>query len=430
MSTPVSEARPFEDPHAPFHSGELPRALRIFLFAILGFTIVSLAYNLIARSLGFGLPYSFAYFFVPDAFFSDFREFGDRFFFFSRPEFFTQKGYFMYPPAMVLPIEACYATAQPGKAFFLFVLGAGLFFAAALYRILRRNGLAVWPSALLTCGIGLTSYPYLLLLLRWNIEVFVWVAVTFGLWNFYRGRYAWAAVCIGLATAFKLYPFLLFSLFLSRRRYRDIALGVFTTFAVTVIALRALSPHVGYAFAWNAVQLKAFGSYYVAAPFSLGYDHSFFALVKFVTLPWLPDLTPLVRPYMWLVAISCLVFYFARIRKLPLANQIIILSVLSVGIAPVSYDYTLLSLYASLAVLCVVALKTPENKQSTLTPFFLLYAIILTPQSYVILRGAHFYGELRALCLLAILVLAARKPLPAESSEQHHGESTPPASPS
>jgi hypothetical protein len=252
------------------------------------------------------------------------------------------------------------------------------------------------------------------LLQRGNTEIFVWIAVTLGLWSFYRGHYAWAAVCFGLATALKLYPFIFFGLFLPRRRYREIVLGVFVTVAVTIIGLRALSPHIAYAFHWDMGQLQAFGKYYAASPWDLGYDHSFFGLVKFVTLPWHPDLTPLVRPYTRLIAVSCLALYFGRIWKLPLANQILILSVLSVSIPPVSYDYTLVSLYAPIAILCILALRLPDDKQRILIPYFMLYAAILTPQSYIIFHDARFGAQLRAICLLALLILALRKPLPAQ----------------
>ena len=136
--------------------------------------------------------------------------------------------------------------------------------------------------------------------------------------------------------------------------------------------------------------------------------------MKFVTLPWHPDLTPLIRPYTWLVAVTCLILYFGRIWKLPVANQILILSVISVSIPPVSYDYTLLSLYAPLAILCILALRLPDDKQRILIPYFMLYAAILTPQSYIIFHGARFGAQLRVLCLLGLLILALREPLPAE----------------
>jgi hypothetical protein len=389
----------------------LPQSLRYFLFAILSLTIASLGYSLVARWLGLGLPYDFPYLFSPGLFFSDFNELVGHIALFGKPEFFTQHDYFMYPPAAALALKLSCFSSHPNKGFAILLLASGAFFAICFYRILRRRGVDAGPAALLASSVAITSYPYLFVLQRGNMEVFIWLTVSLGLWSFSRGRYAWAAVCFGLATALKLYPFIFFSLFLPRRRYLDILLGVVTTVAITLVALRAMSPNLGYAFAWDSIQLQAFGKYYAASPFGLGYDHSFFALVKFATLPWHPDLTPLVRPYTWIVAISCLALYFGRIWKLPLVNQILALSVLSVTIAPVSFDYTLLSLYASLAILCVIALKTPDIEQSRLVPFFLLYAAILTPESYVVLHGARFCGELRALCLLALLILAVRRPI-------------------
>jgi hypothetical protein len=386
------------------------------LLALFSFTIASLGYNQIARALGYGIPYSFAYFFAPQFFWSDLTEFRDRFQHYTRPEFFTQHGHFMYPPAMTLPYAALLATPSPRVTFFAVTLAAVLFFAVCLTRALRTHGLEAGNAALLSAGIAVTSYPLVTALLRANLEVFVWIVTTCGLWNVYRRRYVWAAVFFGFATAFKLYPFLFFSLLLAHRRYRELAVGILTALGITWLALRLLSPHVSYALRWDLDQLSAFGSAYVAAPLSLGYDHSFFALVKFATLPWLPNLAPFVRPYTWITAVGCLVFYFTRIRKLPLVNQVIILSVLAVTIAPVSYDYTLLSLYASLGLLCLSALDTAPHDQGRLVPFFLLYSIILTPQSYIILHRAHFYGEFRALCLLALIILAAVRSIPDRTS--------------
>ena len=341
ISTPRSDRRHRLDQSRSQTPHSLPRSLRYFLFAILALTIISLGYSLVARWLGLGLPYSFPELFVPRSFFADFFVFRERFYLFGTPAFFHRIEDFMYPPAMVLPLKAFYSTSHPFWAFPLFLLASGAFFTVCFFRVLRNQRVTPAPAALLALGVAITSYPYVYLLQRGNTEVLIWIAVTLGLWSFYRGHYAWAAICFGLATALKLYPFIFFGLFLPRRRYIEIVLGALVTVAVTLIGLRALSPSIGYAFHWDLGQLQAFGKYYAASPWDLGYDHSFFGLVKFVTLPWRPDLTPLVRPYTWFVAVTCLALYFGRIWKLPLANQILILSVLSVSIPPVSYDYTL-----------------------------------------------------------------------------------------
>jgi hypothetical protein len=184
-----------------------------------------------------------------------------------------------------------------------------------------------------------------------------------------------------------------------------------------------LSPDISYAFAWDNAHLQAFGKYFGGSAWWLGYDHSSFGLIKLVTLPWHPDLTPLLRPYTWLVAIICVALYFGRIWRLPLANQILVLSVLAVSIPPVSYDYTLLELYGSLAILCVIALSVSDERQLALVPYFMLYALILTPENYIIIHGIVFGAQFRALCLLALLILALRKPLPVESGLPFNSQS-------
>jgi hypothetical protein len=118
---------------------------------------------------------------------------------------------------------------------------------------------------------------------------------------------------------------------------------------------------------------------------------------------------------------TCIALYFFRIWRLPLLNQILVLSVLSVIVPPISFDYTLLSLYPALAMLSITALHLPENRQGELIPHFLLFAAILTPESYLIVHGIPFAGQLRALCLLAMLVLVLWKPLPSGSRAVLYG---------
>jgi glycosyl transferase family 87 len=389
----------------------LPLSLRYFVLAILSLNIVSLGYSFAARLLGAGLPYDFPYLFTPGLFFSDFNDLVGQISLFGTPQFFTQHRFLMYPPAALLTLRLSCVTAHPSRPFLLILLAAGAVFAIGFFRIMRQRGVAKSWAALLTGSIAITSYPYLLLLQRGNIEVYVWLAVTFGLWKFYRGDYKWAAVCIGLATAIKIYPFVFIGLFLPQRRYREAILSLFTAAAVSLIALRSMSSDILYAFHWNKIQLQAFGKYYAASPNSLGYDHSFFALVKYALVRWHADIGPAVRPYTWTMAVICVVLYLSRIWRISPVNQILALSILSVTIAPTSYDYTLLSLYGSLAILCVIAVESPAVSQSRLLPFLFLFALVLTPESYIVFNGVRLGGQLRAICLLALLVLALCKPL-------------------
>jgi hypothetical protein len=381
---------------------------------VLLLTIASLGYAWLARTLGYGIPYSFPGLFVPRSFLADFLQFRDRFHHFGHPEFFSAIGAFMYPPAMVLPLKPFFMTTHPGRTFVVFVFITGCFFTLCLSRVLHNRGLMFSRALLFATGVGLTSYPLTFVLQRGNSEVFIGILVIFGVWSFYRGHYMLAAICFGFATALKLYPFIFFALFLPRRLYREIFAGAVTAVGATFIALRLLSPHPLYALHWDLAQLGSFGTDFESYPWWLGYDHSFFGLIKLFTLPWHLSLAAVVRPYTWFMAACCLVLYFRRIWKLPLINQVLALSVLAVSITPFSFDYTLISLYPAFAILCSMTVGAPDEQQRKLLPYFLLFALILTPQTYLIVRGSAFGAQLRSICLLIMLILAVAKPLTQE----------------
>jgi glucan phosphoethanolaminetransferase (alkaline phosphatase superfamily) len=146
----------------------------------------------------------------------------------------------------------------------------------------------------------------------------------------------------------------------------------------------------------------------------LGYDHSFFGLVKVVTLHWHPNYFAWARPYTIAVAVLCVALYFLRMWRLPLPNQILALSILSVTIAPVSYDYTLLNLYPAFAMLTVLALQEQRRASRVphLTAYMVLFALLFTPQSYIVFHAVRHGAQLRTICLIAMLVLALATPMP------------------
>ncbi len=391
--------------------GWLPSSLFIFLLLLLSLTAICLASTLAFRLLGFGIPWSYAYYYVPHNFGSDFKEFGPRFGSYGKPSFMTWGGYFMYPAPLASLIHVFYLSSHPTIFYLGFICATVFFMATCFLRILRRAGLSPAAAGYLVAGVTVTSYPLLFVLQRWNVEVAVWLFVSLGLWAFIKEKYAWAAVMLGAATSLKLYPFIFFGLFLPRRRYLGCGIGVLTYVVITVFSLYGIDHNIARAYHWNSIQLQAFSRLYAASLLSLGYDHSIFGLLKAASLPWLVDLTPVVRPYTVLVALSCLVLYFTRIWQLPLLNQVLVLSILSVIVAPVSFDYTLLSLYPGLAMLCVYALHTPASSQQRLIPLFTLFALVLTPESYIIVNNARFCGQFRAVCLLTLLYLSLRDPL-------------------
>ncbi len=113
------------------------------------------------------------------------------------------------------------------------------------------------------------------------------------------------------------------------------------------------------------------------------------------------------------MALSGLVLFLVFLWRLPTLNQILILSILSVTMPPVSFDYTLLSLYAAFGMLCMLAISADKAgvQVKSLTAQLMLFAVIMTPESFMIISGVRLSGQLRALCLLASVLLALRYPL-------------------
>ncbi len=389
-----------------------PKSLRLFLLLCLSLTIICLASTWLFRTIGLGIPWSYAYYFVPHNFRSDFVEFGPRFEYYGRPAFVQWSAYFMYPAALATVIHLFYISSHPIVYFWVFTCGTVLLLVSTLFKAVRSHGLSTWSALLLVSSITVTSYPLLFELQRCNLEVVAWLFVSIGVWSFSAEKYTIAAICLGVAVSLKLYPVVFFGLFLPRKRYTDVCIGIATAVGATVGSLYGIDHNVANAYRWNGIQLQAFGRLYAASYLTLGYDHSIFSLIKTACLPWQPNLTFLVRPYTALMAVGCLVIYFVRIWRQPLISQVLVLSTLSVIVAPVSFDYTLLSLYPAVGMLCLLALRTPSDRQNHLVPFFTLLALILTPESFLIVNNARFGGEFRAICLLVLLCFGLSRNLP------------------
>jgi hypothetical protein len=399
-------------------SVSLPYAMRVFLLLSSGLTFLSLAYTLICRLLGSGLPASFAYYYVPGDMFTDFFLFHEKFIHWGTPRFFRHEyadgGYFMYPAPLAHVFHVLLNIPHPRTCFaflmFVVIVTLGLSFV----RILISEGLSVSASIMFVGVTALMSYPLLFVLQRWNIEILLWFISSVAVWSFFTGRTTVASVFTGLAASLKFYPFIFLGLLLPRRKYAAFALGVAVSVGVTVLALYGIGPTIAAAAKWDSEQIAAFGKYFVGALWALGYDHSFYGLFKTATMHWHPNYIVWAHRYTITMAIVCTVLYFVRIWRLPLPNQILVLSVLCVTLAPISYDYTLLNLYPAFAMLVVLALRAERGAPLVphLMAYMILFAMIFTPQSYVIFRAVRYGAQVRAICLLVLLILALISPIP------------------
>jgi hypothetical protein len=395
---------------------ELPYALKVFLLLSVGLTLLSYVYTIICRHMNLGLPYSFPYFYGPGIMFSDFLIFADRFRHWGTPFFFDHEklGYFMYPAPLAHVFRFFLSLPHMQTCYLLALLTTAASLALAFIQVLRKQGLATTQSTLFVATTAFLSYPLIFDFLRGNIEFLVWLVSTVGVWCFITGRTNISAVSIGLAASLKPYPFIFLGLFLPRRKYGGFLLGLCTLVVVTLLSLYYIGPTFAAASRWNTDQMAAFSKYNVGLTAGVGYDHSFFGLLKVITLRWHPNYFAWARPYTITVALLSVALYFLRMWRLPLSNQILALSVLSVTLAPVSYDYTLLNLYPAFAMLAVLALQAQRRggRVPHITAYMVLFAIVLTPQSYIIFHAIRYGAQLRTICLIVMLILALTTPMP------------------
>lgn len=394
---------------------QLPPLLLSFLLVSSLLTVVALLFSIIARRIGLGLPYSFAYYFIPGDAFSDTRAFWYKFQAFGQQSFFTPaNGYFMYPVPLVFVFAALF---KSGHAFTLFLASLFALTASAVYLFARTlRGVGVRSKALLLF-VGATvllSYPLAFLYLRLNIEILIFILTTAGVVCWWRGYNNSAAILFGIAGACKIYPLIFLGLLFGQQRYRSVALGVGIACIVTLTTLWLLGPTIRQAYLWDAFQIGLFQKRFAGQVSHLGYDHSFFGLIKFFTLPWRPDLTLWVSVYTRTAALCSLLLYFTRIRRAPPLNQLLALAILSITLPPVSFDYTLLALYPPFVLLCCYVVRA--HRQSlplpvNLLPHFLLFACIFTPLSFVIFNGAPYGAQVRAMVMIGLLWLAVCRPL-------------------
>ena len=393
----------------------LPYVLWVFLLTSAVLTCAALLFSQMARLAHWGLPYSFPYFFVPGQLLSDFRFFWAKFSLLHTYEFYTSKGgYFMYPLPLFYLLRPLFATSRPFILFLLILLVLTGCLVYVFVRGMKAAGMRKWALATFVGGAILLSYPVAFEYLRGNVEIVLFALTAFGLLAWWRDKPYLAAVLLGVAGACKIYPLMLVGLLFSERRWRAVILAFATAVLVTVGAAMAFGPTVHDALAWDGFQLGLFQKRYAGLPSQLGYDHSIFGFVKFLTLPWHPVLTPFVQLYVRTAAVLALVVYFLRIRHLPRLNQVLILSILSVTLPPVSYDYTLLGVYPPLVLL---SMEIARRAYAGIAPFpyamryFVLFGVMLTPLSFLTWYSNPHGAQLRCLCLLGILWTALRHPI-------------------
>ncbi len=329
-------------------TGRLPRAVRVFwVGSVVAFALMFVVMG-VERLLGF--PPTYWHFLGTR--FTDLLEFVPTYRLLHTEAFFHNPvtSSVSYPPFGAVLFGLIYGTGVP-VPFYLTAAVVGL--AAAVWGMrsaLARRGVSAGVAVLVV------SFPLLVLLQSGNLELFVWLFVAGGAWFFWRGNDVAAAVLWGLAGATKLYPVIFLALLLPRWRWRALAAGVATFVGTWVTSLWFLGPSIAVAWYWSLRNLFGYQGRRVGEwdLHELAANHSAFGLAKVAAAVVGLPLTKLTLPYYALGAVVFAVVFFGRLRKLPVANQLLGVTVFMLMFPPVSYPYTLMHLYAPWAVLLLL----------------------------------------------------------------------------
>ena len=301
---------------------------------------------------------------------------------------------------------------------------------AIIVSFAREGILFIVIAALVAAGayafaLNRRSWPLWVLFDTANIEGLVAILTGVAIIAFIQRR-PWLAVSlIGLAGAMKIFPLILLALFLPQRRYRELLFGIALALAVNIASLAMLGPSISEAQRNINAGLRIVTTGDALAATSPGPDtnHSLYNAVRWATLvvnyrhphevPPDPEaVTAILRPvylaYLAVVALAALVLYFVRIRRLPLLNQMLALTICAVTLPPLSRDYTLLHLLVPFGLLCIYAAEHP-NPTRGLRACFLCLAFIFNADVYFNL-GYSLASPIRALALLALLVVTLKYP--------------------
>ena len=302
---------------------------------------------------------------------------------------------------------------KPLRGFALMaIVGVGLtaFCAYRLNRSLQRRGLSKVAAIGLTASAFLFSWPLLFVLQRGNIELLLWLPLVAAIYAFARRRWMLAAVLIGLTASFKLYPIILFALFLRERRFGAITVGICVAVCMTLLSLWYVGPTFGIAWSHIGFGVSGFVEGHGAhIDWSKeGYNHSLFHLIKVNASGYKDQLGRFITPYVLCIGLLMTALFFLRIIRMPKPNQVMILVISMIFLPPTSYDYTLQVLFIPWAWLALIAVSRARRGEQAhgILAAMILFALVLGPELFITSHRYLYSGTLKAVCLLLLIGVA------------------------
>jgi hypothetical protein len=401
--------------------GRLPPVLVRFWVAMAAVTAASVAYTAVrAHVYGLTAPWGLPVFW-DENWGDDFLVFRAGFAHFGRSDFWSSFAYpFTYPAPTGVVFAVLYRVPHPMRSYLTMLAAALVVGLVALVLALVRRGVSLARAT----GFGVSGlamiWPVYFLISTGNIEGFMGIVLAAGVAAVIAERWQLGAALIGIAAAMKIFPFVLLGLLVARRKYGALAFGVAVAVAVTLVSLKMMGPtmveaqrHIDAGLA--LVKARYFFSMADVAPL---FDHSLWMPVRFAAVGivrpataarTLAVLNASLIVYLAVTAVAGVALFFVRIRRLPVLNQVLALTVCAVLLPPLSLEYTLVHLLLPFGLLCVYAAAMWQRgvQVAGLGACLLCFVPIFNVDSF--LNQRHLFAtEARMLGLIVLLVLALK----------------------
>ena len=360
----------------------------------------------------------------------DFHAFQERSFHFRTSSYWLEYDYPMTYPATVAVIFALfYKLPHPLKVYLAILIVGWISYIGWIARGLSKRGIRADQATAFGLILLGTSWPVFYQFDTANIEGLMAIVLFIGVVAVLRGRSWSGAALIALAGAMKLFPAIMLALLVSKRRYKETAFAVALMGLLNYGSLYVLGPNIR--FAENRIRdgFRFLRNNFITPRGSvqMNFSHALYMPIKFVVLfvdrmlfyggqhgPSKQEVAVVdatLFTYMVAMAVLGLALYFWRIRRLPMLNQVVALTVCAVLFTPFSSDYTLNHMLLPLSLLCFYAVDAWRERRVApgLDASFACLCLILGFSTFFNMHYA-FSNTVRCFALTALLIVVMRHP--------------------
>jgi len=303
----------------------------------------------------------------------------------------------------------------PGRSYIFYILIVSSLF--LLFSILNLRGERWHTNAMPIFIVTFLTYPFLFSVDRGNFESLLCIFLLAFLFFYNKKQYLVSTIFLSLAISMKIYPAILLILFIPERKYREIAVCLVTTVAITLASLMCfrggLLHNLNFLLQGSNIssnsyfaQWMSINSNWVQRGVSL---LTFFKIFYFET-GLLPAFirSSFSSIYMILAAMmGLLVFLYVIFVEKEIWKRVTLLTFSMLLLPPISADYKLLHVFIPLYLL----LNT-KNSQKFDVLYLLMFGLLLIPKDFhyfstVISEGGHDISTSVVINIFTMIVMSA-----------------------